>query len=209
MLRQERTFMRFLRQVFLKGLIAVLPVALTIYLVVWLARGFESILGGMIQAVVPEEYYVPGLGVVTGILLVFAVGFMLEAWFTRQLWQLGERLLNRMPLVRAVFGAFKQIVSYLGSGAGPTGSQAVLVSLHGGEARMLGLVTSESLDFLDDPGHEEDIAVLLPWSYQVGGITVFVPRSAVERVNLSAQEALKLVLTGAVGKSATGTGGTA
>jgi uncharacterized membrane protein len=201
--------MRFMRQVFLKGLIAVLPVALTIYLVVWLARGFESILGGLIQTVVPADYYVPGLGVVTGVVLVFAVGLMLEAWFTRQLWQLGERLLDRMPLVRAVFGAFKQIVGYLGSGTGPAGSHAVLVSLHGGEARMLGLVTRESLDFLDDPGHKDDIAVLLPWSYQVGGITVFVPRSAVERVNLSAQEALKLVLTGAVGKSATGTGGTA
>ncbi len=50
------------------------------------------------------------------------------------------------------------------------------------------------------------IAVLLPWSYRVGGITVFVPRSAVERVNPSVREALKLVLTGAVGKSETGTG---
>ena len=193
--------MRFLRQVFFKGLIAVLPVALTIYLVVWLARAFESILGRGIKAIVPEEYYVPGLGVVTGILLIFAVGLMLEGWFTRQLWNLGERLLDRMPLVRAVFGAFKQVVSYVSSGSGPAGTHAVLVSLHGGEARMLGLVTRESLDFLDDPAHKDDIAVLLPWSYQVGGITVFVPRSAVQRVNLSAQEALKLVLTGAVGKS--------
>jgi uncharacterized membrane protein len=194
--------MRFLRQVFFKGLIAVLPVALTIYLVVWLARGFESILGRGIQAVLPPEYYVPGLGVATGIVLVFFVGFMLEAWFTRRLWQFGERLLDRMPLVRAVFGAIKQIVSYVSSGSSPTGSRAVLVSLHGGEARMLGLVTRETLDFLDDPARSDDIAVLLPWSYQVGGITVFVPRSAVQRVNLSAQEALKLVFTGAVGKAA-------
>lgn len=193
--------MRFLRQVFLKGLIAVLPVALTIYLVVWLARGFESILGRGIQTVIPEEYYFRGLGVLTGIVLIFGVGLMLEGWFTRALWNFGERLLDRMPLVRAVFGAFKQVVSYVSSGSGPEGSQAVLVSLHGGEARMLGLVTRETLDFLDDPAHQDDIAVLLPWSYQVGGITVFVPRSAVQRVNLSSQEALKLVLTGAVGRS--------
>lgn len=193
--------MRFLRQIFLKGLIAVLPVALTIYLVVWLARAFESILGRGIQAVLPAEFYFPGMGVLAGLLLVLVVGFMLQGWFTRQLWQFGERIIDRMPLVRAVFGAFKQVVSYASSGSGPTGSHAVLVSLHGGEARMLGLVTRETLDFLDDPAHQDDIAVLLPWSYQVGGITVFVPRSAVQRVNLSAQEALKLVLTGAVGKS--------
>ena len=198
--------MRFLRQVFFKGLIAVLPVALTIYLMVWLARGFESILGGGIQAILPPEYYVPGMGVLAGILLVFVVGFMLEAWFTRRLWQYGERLLVRMPLVRAVFGAIKQIVSYVSSGSGPTGSHAVMVSLHGGQARMLGLVTRETLDFLDDPAHKDDIAVLLPWSYQVGGITVFVPRSAVQRVNLTAQEALRLVLTGAVGKGTSGAG---
>jgi uncharacterized membrane protein len=196
--------MRFVRQVFFKGLIAVLPVALTIYLVVWLARGFESILGRGIQAVVPPEYYVPGLGVATGIVLVLGVGLMLEAWFTRRLWQFGERLLDRMPLVRAVFGAIKQIVSYVSSGSGPAGSHAVMVSLYGGQARMLGLVTRETLDFLDDPAHRDDIAVLLPWSYQVGGITVFVPRSAVQRVNLSAQDALKLVLTGAVGRSDSG-----
>ena len=116
--------MRFLRRVFFKGLIAVLPVALTVFLVVWLARSFESILGRGIKAVIPEEYYVPGLGVATGILLILAVGLMLEGWFTRQLWSLGERLLDRMPLVREVFGAFKQVVSYASSGSGPAATES-------------------------------------------------------------------------------------
>jgi len=192
--------MRFLRHVFFKGLIAILPVALTIYLVIWLARGFESILGRLLQAVLPAELYVPGLGVVAGLLLVFSVGFMLETWFTRRLWDLGERLLERMPLVRAVFGAFKQIVGYVSQSGEPTGNRAVLVRMYGGSTRMLGLVTRETLDFLDDPTRQEDIAVFLPWSYQVGGLTVFVPRTDVERVEISAPEALKLVFTAGVAK---------
>ena len=189
---------RYIQQVFLKGLIAVLPVAVTIYLVVWLASGFEAFFGTGLDYVLPEGAYLPGMGLVVGIALIFAVGLMLQMWFTRQLWEWAERLLDKMPLVRPVFSALKQVVSYVSTAERPQASRAVLVSFGDPPVRMLGLVTRESLEFVAERERDDTVAVLLPWSYQIGGIMVFVPRSAIERVDLSSQEALRLAMTGGV-----------
>lgn len=192
--------MHHLRQIFLKGLVAVLPIAITLYLLVWLVSAFESLFGAAIVAVLPDGAYVPGMGIAIGILLIFGVGLALQLWFARRLWNLGEMLLDRMPLVRSVFGAVKQIVSYMDSGADgePHGKQVVIVTLGDPPLKMLGLVTRERLDFSGDATSEDELAVFLPWSYQIGGFTVFVPKAAVEPVDLSPQQALQLAMTAGV-----------
>ena len=189
---------RYIQQVFLKGLIAIIPVAVTIYLVVWLASAFESLFGSALDYLLPDGTYLPGMGLLVGVLLIFAVGLMLQTWFTRQLWEWAEKLLDRMPLVRPVFGALKQLVSYMSSAEQPKASRVVMVTLGDPPVRMLGLVTRENLEFVAADERDDMVAVLLPWSYQIGGIMVFVPRSAIVRVDLSPQEALRLAMTGGV-----------
>jgi uncharacterized membrane protein len=189
---------RYIQRVFLKGLIAIIPVAVTIYLVIWLASGFEAMFGSAIEYLLPTGSYVPGMGLVMGVLLIFFVGLMLQTWFTRQLWELGEKLLDRMPLVRPVFGSLKQVVAYMSGAEQPKGNRVVMVSLGDPPLRMLGLVTQERLEFLAKNDADETVAVFLPWSYQIGGFTVFLPRSALVRVDLTPQEALRLALTAGV-----------
>jgi uncharacterized membrane protein len=189
---------RYIQRVFLKGLIAIIPVAVTIYLVIWLASGFEAMFGSAIEYLLPTGSYVPGMGLVMGVLLIFFVGLMLQTWFTRQLWELGEKLLDRMPLVRPVFGSLKQVVAYMSGAEQPKGNRVVMVSLGDPPLRMLGLVTQERLEFLAKNEVDETVAVFLPWSYQIGGFTVFLPRSALVRVDLTPQEALRLALTAGV-----------
>jgi len=189
---------RYIQQVFLKGLIAIIPVAVTLYLVIWLATAFEALFGTALDYVLPAGTYVPGMGLLVGVALIFAVGLMLQTWFTRQLWEWAERLLDRMPLVRPVFGSLKQIVSYMSGTEQPQSSRVVIVSVGDPSLRMLGLVTREQLDFVGADEREDTVAVFLPWSYQIGGFTVFLPRASLEPIDLTPQEALRLALTAGV-----------
>jgi len=190
--------LRFFRQVFFKGLIAVLPLAATIYLMIWLVRGFESVLGPMLESTLPENAYIPGMGIGLGLTIIFVAGLALQAWLTRRIWALGERLLDRMPMVRQIYGAVKQVISYVGGTEHPQGKAVVTVRFGDLPTRLLGLVTRDDIEL--SPQHVKDdlIAVFLPWSYQIGGITVFVPRTSVERVDLTPQEALRFSLTAGV-----------
>lgn len=190
--------MRYVYRVFLKGLLAVLPLAVTGYLILWLATTFESLFKPLLTQLFPEGYYVPGMGVGMGLVGVFAVGLMLQAWFMQRLWRWGEKLLDRMPLVRQIYGALKQLVDYLGGDEQPGGSTVVMVRLGVPPVRLLGLVTRNDVDYGPQDTEERLVAVFLPWSYQVGGFTVYVPQTAVEKLELTREEALRLAVTAGV-----------
>ena len=190
--------MRYAYQVFLKGLLAVLPLAVTGYLIIWLATTFESLFKPLLTTLFPDDYYVPGMGVGMGLLGVFAIGLMLQAWIMQRLWQLGEKLLDRMPLVRQVYGALKQLVDYLGSKEQPEGSTVVMVRYGDPPVRLLGLVTRSDVDYGPQDADKPLVAVFLPWSYQVGGFTVYVPRTSLEKLELGREAALRLALTAGV-----------
>ena len=99
--------MRRLWNTFLKGLVAVLPVALTVYLVFWLGSTAERILSGPLRALLPEDRYWPGLGLLVGFLLVLLVGVMVNAYVVRYLLRIGESFLARIPIVKTIFGALQ------------------------------------------------------------------------------------------------------
>jgi len=188
---------RTVRGIFFSGLVAVLPAIATIYLVVWLVTSLEAALGAVLRYVLPAESYLPGMGLLAGLGVVFVVGLAMQAWLGRELWNLGERLLSRMPVVSQIFSAVKEVVTYVSGSAEPSGNTVVAVTIGTPGVRMLGLVTRETIDFLDSAS-DDTVAVLLPWSYQVGGFPVFVPRSALEPLDLTPREALRLSLTAGV-----------
>ena len=190
--------MHYLYRVFLKGLLAVLPLAVTGYLILWLATTFESLFKPLLTELLPEDGYVPGMGVALGLIGVFVIGLMLQAWFMQRLWGWGEKLLDRMPLVRQVYGALKQLVDYLGGKEQPGGSTAVMVRYGEPPVRLLGMVTNSTVDYGPQDAEERLVAVFLPWSYQVGGFTVYVPRSSIEKLDLSREAVLRLAITAGV-----------
>ena len=85
----EPKAMRRLWNTFLKGLAAVLPLALTVYVVFWLAKTAESVLGGPLRAWLPEGRYWPGLGLLVAFLLVLFVGVLVDAYIVRRVFRYG------------------------------------------------------------------------------------------------------------------------
>ena len=86
----------------LTGFVTILPVVLTLYLFYWLAVSAESVLGRLIQLMLPNHLYWPGMGVVAGLAVVFAVGLLMHAYVVQRLFAKGEQVLYHLPLIKTI-----------------------------------------------------------------------------------------------------------
>jgi uncharacterized membrane protein len=190
--------MRRLWNTFLKGLAAVLPLALTIYVVFWLAKTAESVLGGPFRAWLPEGRYWPGLGLLVAFLLVLFVGVLVDAYIVRRVFRYGESVLARIPIVKTIFGAFKDFSRFLPA-AGKARDLKRVVLWRMGSAQLIGFVTEEQISpKLFREGGEDMVAVYFPMSYQIGGYTLYLHKDELRETELSVEEAMRLVLIGGV-----------
>jgi uncharacterized membrane protein len=193
--------MNVLGKLFLKGLAVVIPLALTIAILWWLAGGAERLLGGLLVRFLPQGWYVPGMGLVAGLAITMLIGLLSHVLLFQKLFTYGEDILNRLPLVKSIYTAIKDFVGYFSPDSKAAMSKVVLVRLPGQEFEQIGFVTRE--DFASLPvtlATIDPVAVYLPMSYQIGGYTLFLPRTAVTPIDMSFEEGMKLVLTGGVSR---------
>ncbi len=184
--------MQAITRTFLKGLAAVLPITITIYAVVWLVRSAEEALKGLL----PGDVYFRGLGILVGLALVYLIGLLLNMWIAAALMRLIDRLLEHIPLVKSLYGSVKDLLGFFMGGDKQATSQVVMVTLGDDRTRLLGLMTRDN--FADLPagiGTEQEVAVYLPMSYQLGGFTVMVPRESVQEIDMSTEQALRFAVT--------------
>jgi uncharacterized membrane protein len=193
--------MSWLSRAFIRGLVATVPLAVTIFVVVWLGRAFESILGALVGRWIPEDWYVPGMGVAAGILLVLLVGVLLEAWLARRVWRWLEGQLDRVPIVRQLHRSVRELTTYLGGDGGGQARTVVAVRVPGSPMRLVGFVTRDGVDEIGGDGGDL-LAVYLPWSYQIGGFTVYLPRSEVEPLSMGVDEGMRFAFTAGVSRIA-------
>ena len=190
--------MRWLRNTFLKGLAALLPVALTIFFVYWLATTAEAIASGPLRVVLPEDTYWPGLGLLAACLLVLLVGALVDAYIVQRLWRFGESLLARIPIVKSIFGALKDFTRFLPAGGKSRDLKRVVI-WRMQTAHLIGFVTEEELSpklFGDQTS--DLVAVYFPMSYQIGGYTLYLHKSELQETTLSVEEGMRLVLIGGI-----------
>ena len=190
--------MRKVWNTMLKGLVAILPIGLTLYLIYWLAGTAEHVFSGMIKLVIPATAYWPGLGLLTGMVILFLAGLAVNAYVVRRALRVGDRLFARIPVVKTVYVAIRDFMRFFpSSGKGGDLKRVVLVPFGPGKA--IGFVTSESATALGvGDGSDNSVAVYLPMSYMIGGYTVFLPRDKLEPTTLSVENAMRIVLMGGV-----------
>ncbi len=188
--------MKLIIRVFLTGLAAVLPVTVTLYVLYWLGSAAESFLGRGLKMLVPSGLYWLGMGVVAGLVLVFVIGVLMKAWLFREVFRWGERFVERIPLVKALYGSVRDLMGFFSGSDKKTIRKAVVVSVGNTPLRLIGFITRE--DFSDLPaaiGGDGNVAVYLPMSYQIGGFTTMVPRSAVQPIDMSIEQAMRFAVT--------------
>lgn len=182
-----------------RGLVAMLPAILTIYILFWLVRSAETVLGGLLKLLLPAGWYIPGMGLLAGIAATFLFGLALNAFLVRRLLALSEKLADQIPVIKTLYGSLKDFIGFFANQRDSQFSQVVSIELEfgGKPMRLIGFVTRSDFSSLPDGIAEEgEIAVYLPLSYQIGGHTVIVPRSAVKPINISTHRAMGFVVTG-------------
>jgi uncharacterized membrane protein len=193
--------MNALGKLFLKGLAVVIPVALTLAILWWIATSAEKLMGTVLKFTLPEGWYIPGMGLVSGLALIALIGLLSHVLIFQKLFNLGETIFHRLPLVKTLYTAIKDFIGYLNPDKDNQMSKVVLVQLPGQAFQLIGFVTREQFDDLPfTPMAEDPVAVYMPMSYQVGGYTAFLPRECLTPLDISFEQAMKLVLTGSVTK---------
>ncbi|MDH4164865.1 MAG: DUF502 domain-containing protein [Gammaproteobacteria bacterium] len=191
--------MRKIWNTVLKGLVAILPIGLTVYVVYWLALTAERLFAPLIKLLVPAHYYWPGLGLLTGLIVLYFVGLAVNAYFVTGVLRMSDAFFARIPVVRTIYLAIRDFMRFFpSSGQGNDLRRVVLVQF--GPGKVIGFVTAESDEMLrrSQPAGDDMVAVYLPMSYMVGGYTIFLPRELVETTSLSVEEGMRIALMGGV-----------
>ncbi len=194
--------MRKIWNTVLKGLVAILPLGLTVYVVYWLAVTAERLFSKVIRLLVPE-YYWPGLGLLIGLVVLYFVGLAVNAYFVGRALRMSDELLARIPVVKTIYLAIRDFMRFFPS-SGKSSELHRVVLVQFGPGKVIGFVTAESDTMLhrSTPAGDDMIAVYLPMSYMVGGYTIFLPRELVETTSLSVEEGMRIALMGGVRDSA-------
>lgn len=187
--------MGHIKGVFLRGLIAVVPITATLFLFIWLATSAENLAGKLLKSVFPHLTYMPGMGVVFALLFIFVIGLILNAWIAQQILYLGENLLHKIPFIKTIYASMKDLVGFFSADRSKGLNSVVLVNM-GENRKILGLVTRENFEDEKILSKEKLVSVYFPMSYQLGGYTVFIPKTQLEEVNIPVDQALSQTLTG-------------
>ena len=193
---------RKFRSALVRGLVVVLPIGFTIWLLWWIGSTTESLLRRLILLVVPPEFYMPGMGIAAALLLFLAAGTLFNALLVQSALAAWERFLDRIPVVKTIYGATRDFVKLLPTGGKRRDLRRVVLARFG-DARVIGFVTQDDASELGIVDAAEGlVAVYFPMSYQIGGYTALLPRSRIEPLDIPVEAAMRMVLTGGISGAA-------
>ena len=175
---------RFLNY-FLKGIVFLAPLAFTIYICV---RIFTTIDGWLGIAI-------PGVGFAITVLLITLFGFLAQSLLTRSLFGALESLLNRLPFVRLLYSATRDLLNAFVGEQRRFGKPVLVTPYPGGSGKVIGFVTQESLASL---GLVEYVTVYLPFSYSFTGTLLIFPANALTPIDADSADVLAFIVSGGV-----------
>lgn len=190
-----------LRTYFFTGVIIAGPIAVTIYLTWWFISSVDGWVKPIVPAIyLPETYLpfaIPGFGLLVAFLLLTTLGFLTANLVGRTLWQFSERLLDRTPVVRGLYKGMKQIFETVFSQSGSTFKRVGLVQYPTKGMWSVVFISTEPEGRLaaDMPGAGM-VGVFLPCSPNpTTGFFFYLPKDDVIEINISPDEAAKLVMS--------------
>jgi uncharacterized membrane protein len=194
-----------LRNYFLAGIIIVGPIAATIYLINWVIQFADQHIKPLVPSIyLPETYLpfaIPGMGIFFGVVGLTLIGALAANLFGRSLISYGEMVLDRMPIVRNIYRALKQIFESVVSASGPQKSfqKVGLIEFPSKGLYSIVFVTGETSGEIKSvqPGGEKDLlTVFMPTGIvPPTGFICFVPRRDVTFLEMSVEDAAKVVIS--------------
>jgi uncharacterized membrane protein len=186
---------KHLSQYFFRGLITALPLGLTVYLFYVFLSWSETLAMQLMRPFI-GDVYVPGMGLVLGIVGIFLLGFLVSQRAVGKLLSLVELPFTNLPVVKSIYSSLKDFADYFSPHRDRAAQQMVVaLRMPGQDLELVGLVTRQRVDDLPSGFLRGDrVAVYLPMGYMIGGYTVFVPRDWVQPIDMSVEEAMRTSL---------------
>ena len=196
---------RSIKANFIAGLVVLLPLFLTIWLL-WklfllidgiLNDSVRLLLGNVLNIHFFRTHDIPGLGFIVLIVLLFFAGLIARNIVGRQVVGVANRIMARIPLANKIYNAINQIAQAFLTGKREVFQKAVLVEYPRKSMYSIGFYTQDTHGPVQDALPEDVISIFLPSTPNpTTGFLLFVPKSDVIPLNLSVEEALKLVISG-------------
>ena len=207
--KKTLTFGGRLRAYFLAGILVTAPLAITIALASWLIEFVDSRIVPLIPLrynpdVYLKEYLgyeigIPGLGLVVLVVFITLVGAMTAGFLGRIVIRFSENMLNRMPIIRSVYGASKQILETVLQQQSNAFRQAVLVEYPRRGIWAVGFITGRTEGEVQNLIADDLINVFLPTTPNpTSGFLLFVPKQDLVKLDMAVEEAIKMVISGGI-----------
>lgn len=197
-----------LRTYFLAGILITAPVGLTVY-IAWL---FISWVDDTVLPLVPPHYNpdnylpfsIPGIGLIIVLVVLTLIGAVTAGIFGRLTRQLMESILNRLPIIRSLYSAIKQIMETVLANKSAAFRECVLVEFPRKDAWTIAFVTGVTPDDVTEKLPGDLVTLYVPTTPNpTSGYLIFVPREDVRPLNMSVEDGIKLIVSGGIVAPAT------
>jgi uncharacterized membrane protein len=180
-----------------KGILAVLPAAATIYAVYWLFTLLEGMFAPMLLPLLGERFYFPGSGLVLAVVVLIAIGVLIEIYVGRMVLDAVERGVDRVPVVKTIYGAVRDLLHFAIPGENGDSNRRVVAWEGMPGVWLVGFVTGPAFVNVGEPG-EERFTVYFPMSYQIGGYSLLLRDQDLTTLDMSVEDAMKAIVTAGV-----------
>ena len=190
-----------LRRYFITGLLVVLPLFITLYVISIIFRFVDGIFGGLINSYLKSNFgfFIPGIGFVLGGLIVLLSGFLASHFLGKKALPAIEGWFIRLPGVRQIYPSTKQIIGFLFSKDKSAFKKAVLAEYPSKGIWSIGFITNEGFQEAKEKTQEELVHVFIattpgPWS----GFLVLIPKKDIKFLDMSVEDGIKLIVSGGI-----------
>jgi uncharacterized membrane protein len=192
-----------LRTYFLAGILITAPIGLTIYLA-WLVISFidERVFSVIPARYNPETYLpfsIPGIGLILAAIALTMIGAITAGFLGRLFRRLSEAVLNRLPIIRSLYTALKQIIETVFANQSAAFREVVLIEYPRRDAWSVGFITGSIRGEIKAHLQREMVNVFVPTTPNpTSGFLLFVPEEDVVRLSMSVEDGIKLVISGGI-----------
>lgn len=190
-----------LKRYFFTGLIVIIPLFLTAWLIIFVFRFFDGILGGFVNAILKKTigYYVPGLGLVVSVLIILAVGFISSQLIGKKIFIIIEKWFANLPFIKNIYPGFKEIVNLFLLEKEHKFKKVVLAEYPSKGLWTLGFITNEEVKKVTGSFAKEMVAVFVPTTPgPLSGYVVFVAKDELRYPEMTVKDAVKVIISGGV-----------
>lgn len=189
----------FIRRALIGGLLVWLPILATLFVLKFIIGLMDNSLSLLPLKYHPEQlfgFHIPGVGVVLAILILFFTGLFVGNFIGEKFMELWEYILNRIPLVRSVYSAVKQVLETVLVPSSQSFRQVLLVRFPHQNSWTIAFLVGQGLIEANELTQEDLLTVFVPTTPNpTGGYVIFVPRKDAIELSMSVDEALKFVIS--------------